>query len=199
MAHPKRIGILALQGDVQEHANAAKEACNKLKLSCCIIAVRTKEQLAGLDALIIPGGESTVLQRLCEREGMFDEIRKIKNIFGTCAGAILLAKTIQNKETEQRTLGLMDIEIGRNAYGRQINSFETGIETKLGKMNAFFIRAPKIRKTGEGIEILAKNEKEVVACEKRINGNYYLAATFHPELTTTSFHEYFLKQCFPRA
>ncbi|MBI5046492.1 hypothetical protein HZC07_02050 [Candidatus Micrarchaeota archaeon] len=115
-----KIGILALQGDVSEHVFATNQAAKSLNLVCEIVLVRTKQDLdavGGLDGLIIPGGESTVLQKLCEREGIFDRIKKIKNIFGTCAGAIFLAKTVNNKESDQRTLELMDIEIDRNGFG----------------------------------------------------------------------------------
>ncbi len=189
----KKIGVLALQGDVIEHINVIKQAAKNLNLDCDIVEVRTKADLAGLDALIVPGGESTVLQKLCERANIFDEIKKIRNIFGTCAGTILLAKNINNREAEQRTLELMDIEVDRNAYGRQAESFEYGISTKLGNIHAIFIRAPKIKNIGKEVKILAKNGNEIIACEQKINGNYYLAATFHPELTTTVFHEYFLR------
>ena len=192
MANSK-IGILALQGDVSEHVNATKKAANNLGIECEIIEVRTKEQIAGLDAIIIPGGESTVLQKLCERAGIFEDIKKIKNIFGTCAGTIMLAKTIHNKAPEQKTLELMEIEVDRNAYGRQADSFEKNIETVLGSVHGVFIRAPKIRSIKENVRVLAKNENEIIACEQKNNGKYYLVTTFHPELTTTQFHEHFLQ------
>lgn len=211
MANSKKIGVLAFQGDVIEHINAIKQAAKNLDLNCEITEVRTKKQLAGLDAIILPGGESTVLQKLCERAGFFEDIKKIRNIFGTCAGTVMLAKSINNKEIGQKTLGLMDMELDRNAYGRQTESFEqdvevfletstdvtkghTDVETNFGKMHAIFIRAPKIRYIGKEVKILAKNGNEIIACEQRVNGNYYLAATFHPELTTTLFHDYFLSQ-----
>ncbi|MBS3067425.1 pyridoxal 5'-phosphate synthase glutaminase subunit PdxT [Candidatus Micrarchaeota archaeon] len=196
MTNSKKIGVLAFQGDVLEHINATRQAAKNSNLTCGIIEVRTKEQLSDLDALIIPGGESTVLQKLCERANIFEDMKKIKNIFGTCAGTITLAKTINNKEVGQRTLGLMDIEVDRNAYGRQAESFEQDLDTKLGRIHAIFIRAPKIKKIGNSVKILAKNDNEIIICEQKVNGNYYLAATFHPELTTTVFHEYFLRQIY---
>lgn len=195
----RKIGVLALQGSVQEHIRAAEKAAENLKMSCEVLEVRTKEQLAEACALIIPGGESTVLQRLCERENIFGDIKKLRFIFGTCAGAIMLAKALHNREQNQKTLGLMDMEVDRNAYGRQISSFEKRIKTDLGSVNAVFIRAPRINRISGNIRILAKSENEVVACEQRVCGNYYLAATFHPELTTTAFHGHFLKQAMLKA
>ncbi len=189
-----KIGILAYHGDVEEHLEAAKNAAKKLKQNIEVIPVRIKEDIINLAGLIIPGGESTTLYKLCQREGIFEQIKQVKNIFGTCAGAIMLAKTVDNKTPDQKTLELMDIEIDRNAYGRQNDSFETEIKTELGNIKAVFIRAPRIKSVGKNIKVLAKNQDEVIACEQRINGNYYLALCFHPELTTTIFHEYFIKK-----
>lgn len=188
-----KIGILALQGSVIEHVSATKEAAANLKMKCEIIEVRTKNDLSDLNGLIIPGGESTVLQKLCEREKIFEEIKKVPAIFGTCAGAIFLAKKINNKESDQLTLGLMDVEIDRNGYGRQNQSFESDISTELGPVHAIFIRAPKIKAIGNGVRVLAKFGSEIVACEQHISNKFYLAVCFHPELSTTRFHEYFLK------
>ncbi len=187
-----KIGILAFHGDVIEHVDAAYEAAQNLELPIEAIEVRTTADLKDLDALIIPGGESTTLQKLCEREGMFPAMRKVKNIFGTCAGAILLAKKVRGKAYDQRTLALMDIEVERNAYGRQNESFEKNIVTHVGKIKATFIRAPKIVRVGKGVAVLAKDGEEIFACEQRVRDKYYLALSFHPELTTTKFHEYFL-------
>lgn len=186
-----RIGVLAYHGDVIENAQAAVQALKNLKIKGDVIFVRTKKDIEHLDALLIPGGESTVLHKLSEREGIFEEMKKIKNIFGTCAGAIMLAKTIYHKTNDQKTLKLMDIEVDRNAYGRQTESFEQDIDSKIGKMRVVFIRAPRIKKIVKGVLVLAKNGNEIIACEQRKNGSYYLATCFHPELTTTKFHEYF--------
>lgn len=187
------IGVLAFQGDVAEHIKATIKAAKNLKIAANVLPIRTKVALNNLDALIIPGGESTTLYKLCVKEGMFEQMRKIKNIFGTCAGAIMLAKIIQNKAAGQKTLQLMDIEIDRNAYGRQIESFIKEIETDLGRIEAVFIRAPRIKSIGKKVKILAKNGQEIIACEEKTGNKFYLAVCFHPELTTTKFHEYFLK------
>lgn len=189
-----RIGVLAFHGDVIEHIKALDSAANKLKLSIQIINVRTKEDLQDLVGLIIPGGESTTLYKLCEREGMVEEIKKISAIFGTCAGAIMLAKQILHKSKGQETLGLMDIKIDRNAYGAQSDSFEENLQTELGQIRAVYIRAPKILNIKKSVKVLAGNDKGVLACEERVDDKYYLAACFHPELNTTLFHEYFLKK-----
>lgn len=188
------IGVLAFQGNVSEHICALMAAAEKKGILYEVVAVRTKEDLSNLDALVIPGGESTVLQKLCEREEMFEGIRKIKCIMGTCAGAIMLAKIVHHKEEDQRTLELMDITIDRNAYGRQKESFEKDITSAVGKMHGVFIRAPKIEAVEKQITILAKDGNEILACEEEINDKYYLAICFHPELTNTLFHEYFLEK-----
>ena len=190
------IGVLAFHGDVIEHIEALEQAKRKLNLAIEIVSVRTKESLNNLDALIIPGGESTTLYKLCEREDMWEKMKQIKNIFGTCAGAIMLAKTVRHKTSDQKTLELMDIEIDRNAYGRQIDSFDKNVDTKLGNIQAVFIRAPRIIKVGKNIKLLAKNEGEIIACEQNTGSRYYLAACFHPELTSTMFHEYFIKKTY---
>lgn len=193
MANSLRIGVLAFHGDVSEHLMATNNAARELKLDCDVREVRTRSSLEGIDGLIIPGGESTVLQKLCEREGMWEAMKQVPAIFGTCAGAILLAKTLRHAEAGQKTLELMDMEVNRNAYGRQAESFEEDIETTLGPVHAVFIRAPKIVSPGNGLGVLAKKGKDVLACEQRVDGRYYLASTFHPEMVTSRFHEYFLK------
>jgi 5'-phosphate synthase pdxT subunit len=190
------IGVLAFHGDVIEHIETTKQAAKNLHLDIKVIPVRTKDSLLRLDALIIPGGESTTLHKLCGREGMWEKMKKIKNIFGTCAGAIMLAKTVHHKTPDQKTLTLMDIEIDRNAYGRQTESFEKDVKTSVGNIHAVFIRAPRIKRVGKEVKIIARNEGETIACEQRINNNYYLATCFHPELTSTMFHEYFIKKIY---
>ena len=190
------IGVLALQGDVSEHIDAVKNAAVKLRRNVSVVPVRKKKDLAGLNSLIIPGGESTTFYKLCQREGIFGEIKKIKNILGTCAGAIMLSKNVRNKTKDQQTLQLMDIEVARNAYGRQNDSFEADIKTVLGAMHAMFIRAPKITRTGKNVRVRAEYGGEIIACEEELKGRYYLALAFHPELTTTLFHEHFLKKVF---
>ncbi len=189
-----RIGVLSFQGDVSEHIRATEEAGLNLKKPIAVVAVRTKADLQDLDALIIPGGESTTLAKLCEREGMLPEMRKIPNIFGTCAGAIFIAKQVSGKAKEQETLGLMNIGVDRNAYGTQNDSFEEDIKTSLGDVHALFIRAPRIVSVGQGVATLGETNGGIVACEERRGSKYYLATSFHPELTTTLFHEHFLEQ-----
>lgn len=105
----------------------------------------------------------------------------------------MLAKTVLHKIEDQKTLELMDIEVDRNAYGRQSDSFSKKIDTSLGSFEAVFIRAPKIVKVGATVEVIAKDKAEILACTQKVGGNFYLAASFHPELSTTIFHEYFLK------
>ncbi|MDZ7586492.1 MAG: pyridoxal 5'-phosphate synthase glutaminase subunit PdxT [Patescibacteria group bacterium] len=189
-----KIGVLAFHGDVIEHILVIRQAAKKLKINIEIIEVRVKADLAKVDGLIIPGGESTTLYKLCQREGMWGKMKQVKNIFGTCAGAIMLAKNVIHKEVGQQTLELMDIKVDRNAYGRQTDSFEKEMDTKLGRVEAVFIRAPRIKRVGTAVKVLARNGQEIVACEQYIGRKFYLATCFHPELTTTIFHEYWLKQ-----
>ena len=198
MKSKKTIGVLAFHGDVIEHIETTKQAAKNLHLNIKVIPVRTKDSLHSLDALIIPGGESTTLYKLCGREGMWEKMKQIRNIFGTCAGAIMLAKIIHHKTKDQKTLELMDIEVDRNAYGRQTESFEKDIKSSLGIIRAVFIRAPKIKKVGAKVNIIAKDNNEIIACEEEIGGKYYLATCFHPELSSTLFHEYFLQKVFKK-
>lgn len=184
------IGVLAFHGDVSEHIEATQKAAKNLHR---VIPVRTKHELKECHALIIPGGESTTLHTLCVREGMWDDMKRTPAIFGTCAGAIMLAKHVLHKALGQETLELMNITVDRNAYGRQTESFEKPITTTLGKLNAIFIRAPKITSVGKNVRVLAHDDDQILACEERVGNQYFLAATFHPELTTTIVHKYFLK------
>ena len=192
------VGVLAFHGDVIEHIDAVKNAAEKIHLPVEVTPVRTKKALEHLDGLIIPGGESTTLHTLCEREDMFSGMKKIPSLFGTCAGAILLAKHVLHKSAGQKTLELMDITVDRNAYGAQTESFEKTIQTKLGRVSAVFIRAPKIVKTGKTVTVLAKDEGNVIACEEHTDRHFFMACAFHPELTTTLFHEYFLNHLTPK-
>lgn len=191
---PLAIGILAFHGDVAEHEDALVRAAQKLKLSVSVREVRTKEDLKGLSGLVIPGGESPTLEKLLKRAGMFSELTKLKGIFGTCAGAILLSTRTENSAKGQETLRIMDIAVDRNAYGRQTDSHEADVTTALGLVRAVFIRAPKITSVGKSVAVLGTEaEGGIVACEERKHGKYYLATAFHPELTTTRFHEHFLR------
>lgn len=192
-----KIGILDIQGSVEEHFGSLGK--------CGIEAVLVKkpEDLRGISGLIIPGGESTTIGKLLKRFGLFEEIsdrvRKGMPIWGTCAGAILLAKKIveQGEKCVIDNLNLMDITVSRNAYGRQIDSFETGIEFDFGevglkKIPAVFIRAPKIVEIGKGVKTLARCGNDIVAVRKK---NLF-ATTFHPEMTDNlEVHKYFIGMC----
>lgn len=183
-----KIGILALQGDFEAHARVLE------KLGAGVVYVREPEDLQGLDGLVLPGGESTTHMKLLEETGLDEAIRKMAAgggaVFGTCAGAILLAREV--KQPAQKSLGLMDITVARNAYGRQLSSDVLNLETKLREqpLEMVFIRAPIIEKAAKGVEVLAEREgKPVLVQQGRI-----MAATFHPELTTDiAIHEQFLK------
>lgn len=182
-----KVGILSLQGDFREHLQALK----KLGVESC--GVRTVKDLEEVDGLIIPGGESTTIANLLERSGLYSEIKRRAAaglaIYGTCAGAILLAKEIVNHN--KSPLGLIDITIKRNAYGRQVDSFEAELNIKsLGAFRAIFIRAPKIMRVGPQVEVLAEHDSfPVMAQQKKI-----LVTSFHPELTEDlRVHEYFLR------
>lgn len=184
------IGVLALQGAVSEHVSALQKAMGKLDLRGSISEVRYASELGGLDGLVLPGGESTTLSLLLEKEGMFEGIKSVPKLFGTCAGLILLSSSVSGAVDEQKCLGLIDIDAGRNGYGRQLESFEASLETSLGKMEGVFIRAPVIERVGEGVDVLASHNGKPVAVQqgKRI------ATAFHPELSgSTLFHEHFLQ------
>jgi 5'-phosphate synthase pdxT subunit len=169
------IGVLALQGAYDIHAERLAELGASTRL------VRTPEQLNGLDGLVIPVGDSPTFLKHLERAGFYevlDEFVRTKPTFGTCAGCILLAKEVENPP--QRSFGVLDIAIERNAYGRQNDSAILTAETKLpgGPMEMVFIRAPRISRIGEGIEVLARRGDDPALIRK----GSLLAATFHPEL-----------------
>ncbi|MGD9143531.1 MAG: pyridoxal 5'-phosphate synthase glutaminase subunit PdxT [Dehalococcoidia bacterium] len=184
-----RIGVLASQGAFAEHIDVLKQ------LDIEAVPVRLPREFTGMDGLIIPGGESTTISRLIAEYQLEDEIKGLvkdgKPVFGTCAGMIMLSKNISGNTT--RTLGLMDVRVKRNAFGRQRESFETDLEVPaLGNkpFPAVFIRAPLIESFGDDIEILAKlpNDTIVAARQGKI-----LVTAFHPELTSDlRFHRYFL-------
>lgn len=190
----KRVGVLSLQGDFAAHGEALARAGAEP------VYVREREQLDGLDGLVIPGGESTTMLKLMQKEGLVEplaEFGRRKPVFGTCAGAILLANEVKNPE--QESLGLMDLTVERNAYGRQIDSRVVEIEpepdfqrrTSAEPLEAVFIRAPIIRKHGPKVRVLARYNGNPVLVEQ---GNH-LVSTFHPELTTDPrIHRYFLEK-----
>jgi len=193
-----RIGVLALQGDFAEHSAVLK------KLGVEVVEVRLPEQLSGLDGLIIPGGESTTIGKLAEDFGLIEPLRKFgqeKAIWGTCAGAILLSKDARRS---QPLLEIMDITVERNAFGRQIASFETDLNVPaLSQVDpderpyhAVFIRAPLIESVQAGAEVLSSLEDgRIVAAQQ----GHLLATSFHPELTDDNrFHRYFLMLASPK-
>ena len=186
-----KIGVLALQGDFAEHINMLK----RLKVEAS--EVRLPEQLMGLDGLIIPGGESTTIGKLANAYDLMEPLQSFGRqhaIWGTCAGAIFLSKDVRR---EQPLLGLMDIRVERNAFGRQLDSFEADLDIpelkqtgRNAPFHAIFIRAPIIESVGEDARVLATvAESRIVAAQQ----GHLLATSFHPELTNdTRFHEYFL-------
>jgi len=184
-----KIGVLSLQGDVREHLNIL----NKIGVEG--VRVRTRDELEKVSGLIIPGGESTTIGKLLKRFELLDIIReKIEKglpVFGTCAGFILLAKEIE-PETGQPRIGVLNVKIRRNAFGRQIDSHEVDLEIKgFDKpFHAVFIRAPIVEKVGENVEILSRTDRGVVFVRQK----NILGASFHPELTEdTRIHEMFIK------
>ena len=171
-----RIGVLAIQGDYAAHAEALAEA------GAIPVEVRKREELVGLDGLILPGGESTTILKFLERGHLFDDLKQFcssRPVFGTCAGTILLAREVRNPA--QRSLGLLDAVVERNAYGRQIDSSILFSDTKLhgDKLEMVFIRAPRIVETGPDVEVLAQRDGTATLVRQ---GNL-MAATFHPELS----------------
>jgi 5'-phosphate synthase pdxT subunit len=182
-----RVGVLAIQGDYAAHATALAES------GADPCEVRKPDQLAALDGLILPGGESTTMLKFIERYGFFKTLQEFcsqKPVFGTCAGAILLAREVHNPA--QRSLGLLDAVVERNAYGRQIDSTILTAETALpgGPLEMVFIRAPRIVSTGAAVQVLARRDGSPVLVEQ----GKVMAATFHPELSTDRrVHQHFVQ------
>ena len=180
------IGVLALQGDFEAHRKTLKS------LGVRTVLVRKPEELEAIDGLVIPGGESSTFLKFLEREGFLEKLRRFvaeKPAFGTCAGAILLAKKVTSPV--QESLGALDVTVQRNAYGRQIHSSIMTIPTKLGgqPLEMVFIRAPRIEQVGRDVEVLAEREGHPVL----VRQGQIMAATFHPELSSdTRVHEMFL-------
>ena len=174
---PVKIGILAVQGDFREHAAMLR------RLSAEPVEVRKPEQLEDLDGLVIPGGESTAIMRLIRIYGLEEALARFaRPVFGTCAGMILL---------DRDHLGLVDVLVRRNAYGRQLASFEADLELRGDDrtVRGVFIRAPRVEEVGADVEVLAELDGEPVL----LRDGRFLVASFHPELTDdTSIHELFL-------
>jgi 5'-phosphate synthase pdxT subunit len=181
------VGVLALQGDVREHINLLKS------LGQVATEVKTQEQLQLVDALVIPGGESTTISKLLTIFGMLEPVRKFskaKPVLGTCAGLILLSDSVQGKLPDQELIGGLPIEVSRNAYGGQTRSFEGLVQIAGGTERVAFIRAPKIL-NAEKVEVIATYEGEPVA----VRYGKIMGASFHPELTGSEvLHRIFLEQ-----
>ena len=182
----KTVGILALQGDFDAHRKAVERAGGRP------IEVRTAQDLDSCDGLIVPGGESTTMLKLLDIEGLTGPLRQFaaqKPVFGTCAGAILLAHSVT--KPAQPSLDLIDIDVERNAYGRQIDSRITRVQTGDTELETVFIRAPKILRVGAGGKVLATYNGDPVWVEQ----GRHMVTTFHPELTQdTRVHQRFLEK-----
>jgi 5'-phosphate synthase pdxT subunit len=187
-----KVGVLALQGDVREHIQAL--------LACGVeaAAVRRAEEIERVDALVLPGGESTTIAQLAEVFGIFELLKnKIKNgmpVYGSCAGMILLADQILDAKQGQKSFGGLDITVRRNAFGRQVDSFESDIAFNDGSeqlIRAVFIRAPWVEKVSDSVQVLASVDAHPVA----VRSKTALATSFHPELTGDHrIHRYFIEQ-----
>ena len=183
-----RIGVLALQGDVREHVNTLRQ------LDCVPVEVRKPSDLLDLDGLILPGGESTTISKLLDifglRQPILDFIKSGKAVFGTCAGMITLASEVLDSAAGQKSLGVMDISVRRNAFGSQLDSFEDSIDFDGTAIKVAFIRAPIVERVGDGVQVLSSLEGGRVVAARQAN---MLATSFHPEITGETFvHQYFL-------
>ncbi len=192
-----KVGVLALQGDVQEHVSSL--------IACGVspFTIRRPEELMGVDVLVIPGGESTTIAQLAEHFGLLqpicDRIKGGMPVYGSCAGMILLADEILDSKDGQKTFGGLDITVRRNAFGRQIDSFESDIAFNDGGedlVHAVFIRAPWVEKVGESITVLASvTAPDGSAHPVAVRNQSLLATSFHPELTSDHrIHRYFIEE-----
>jgi len=193
------VGVLSIQGDVQENLLSAKAAVDELDIDATVSDVRTPEEISQLDGLIIPGGESTTIGQLSLVNGSLKVLKeKIQNgmpVLGICAGMIMLSNTANDRvvgKTDQPLLDIFDIKLERNSFGRQKESFESDVSLDsidIPKFNGVFIRAPSVSDVGSDIEILSKFNDRIVAIKK---GNV-IGTAFHPELTEDiSLHKYFI-------
>jgi 5'-phosphate synthase pdxT subunit len=185
-----KVGVLALQGDVSEHTQVLAD------LGASTVEVRDPAHLAGVDALVLPGGESTTMSMLLESSGLFepiaDRLSEGMPAFGTCAGMILLATDVLDGRPDQRSFGAIDLAVRRNAFGRQVDSFETTLDVDgVGPVPAVFIRAPYVERAGDGVDVLARVDDHPVLCRQ----GSVMAAAFHPELSgDLRLHELFLRE-----
>ncbi len=187
------IGVLAVQGDVREHVRVLTS------LGVRAHGIRRPTELTDLDGLVIPGGESTTMDKLVRAFDLFDPLRALiaggLPVYGSCAGMIMLADRIAEGRPDQQTLGGLDITVRRNAFGRQVDSFEEDIEfvgLDGGPVRAVFIRAPWVEDAGDGVDVLARAAGKIVA----VRQGALLATSFHPEVTgDTRVHELFVEMC----
>jgi 5'-phosphate synthase pdxT subunit len=188
----RRVGVLALQGDVGEHVAALES------LGAKVVKVRTLEQLESVEALVMPGGESTTIAHLLETSGLKDELAaRLKDelpVFGTCAGLILLSEEVLDGREDQWSYGALSVSVRRNGYGRQIASFETQLNVKgIGEAPGVFIRAPKIERWNNDVEVLASLDHGDGEHPVLVRQGHVWGASFHPELTGDSrLHRLFL-------
>ncbi|MFA4647301.1 pyridoxal 5'-phosphate synthase glutaminase subunit PdxT [Pyrococcus kukulkanii] len=193
-----KVGVIGVQGDVSEHIDATKRAMKNLGVSGEPIWLRKPEQLKEISAIIIPGGESTTISRLMQRTGLFEPVKKLIEdglpVMGTCAGLIMLSKEVIGATPEQKFLKILDVKVNRNAYGRQVDSFEAPVKLSFDDepFIGVFIRAPRI------LELLSDKVKPLAWLEDRVVGveqDNIIGLEFHPELTDdTRIHEYFLEK-----
>jgi 5'-phosphate synthase pdxT subunit len=193
------VGVLAIQGDIQENLLATKKALEELNLEGTVIDVKTAQDIENLDGLIIPGGESTTIGQLSlvnsSLKVMKEKIEKGMPVLGICAGMILLSKTADDRvvgKTNQPLLDLLDVKLERNSFGRQRESFEADVSMEsinIPKFRGVFIRAPSVSDAGSDVQVLSKFNEKIVAVKK---GNI-IGTSFHPELTRdVSLHKYFV-------
>jgi 5'-phosphate synthase pdxT subunit len=188
---PARIGVLAVQGAVDLHVRAFD------RLGLAAVQVRTADDLSGVDALVLPGGESTAMSKLLDATGLFDPLAERLGAgmpaLGTCAGMILLAAGILDGRADQRCFDAIDIDVRRNAFGRQLDSFETDLTVRgfdEAPVHAVFIRAPVVERVGGDVEVLAEIDGRAVACRQ----GAVLVTSFHPELSPDlRLHELFVR------
>jgi 5'-phosphate synthase pdxT subunit len=189
-----KIGVLALQGDFREHIAAVKSAGH------AGLTVRRPEELAEIDALILPGGESTTIAQLAQTFNLFDPIRERISagmpVYGSCAGMILLADRILDGAKNQATFGGIDMTVRRNAFGRQVDSFESDLRFDQAPLQAVFIRAPWVEEVGKDVEVLAEIKgSDGVSHPVAVRQGSLFATSFHPELTgDLRVHRYFFDQ-----
>ncbi len=193
------IGILSVQGDVEENFNATRIAFDELSIDGTVTNVKTPDQISNIDGLILPGGESTTIGQLSLINGSLKQVQeKIESgmpVLGICAGLILLSKKVKDRvvgNTEQPLLDLLDVSVERNSFGRQKDSFEAEVSLdpiNISKFNGVFIRAPSISELGNNVKTISKFNERIVAVKQ----DNILATAFHPELTSdASLHKHFI-------